>query len=53
MSAVGRTSGSRAARPSCSGAEPSETLYVSSVGSPGAVVEIAELLAALGAGTAV
>jgi hypothetical protein len=31
----------------------SETLYVSSVGSPGAVVEIAELLAALGAGTAV
>jgi hypothetical protein len=27
-----------------------ETLYVSSVGSPGAVVEIAELLAALGAG---
>ena len=27
-----------------------ETLYVASVGSPGAVVEIAELLASLGAG---
>jgi hypothetical protein len=30
-----------------------ETLYVASVGSPGAVVEIAELLATHGAGTAV